>query len=186
MSAASQDGTGIGAGTSKAVMLAADRLSLSRLQLQQVLMPPPHASTHASKQARANRAASTSPTFPRWLERLLAAPAASVLLVNLQSWWTRHPMRLALMVATDTAESVIQPVAQKHPVRLVLGAAAAGALLVLSRPWRWLPRAVLTPALLASLLPALIKPTASPLSGRAWMGMLAALNPAPGAPPRRR
>jgi hypothetical protein len=44
---------------------------------------------------------------------------------------------------------LMQPVARRHPYKLVLGAAAAGGLLVLLRPWRWMS----TRALAAGLLP---------------------------------
>jgi hypothetical protein len=144
---------------SSAVMLAVDRVMLSRRRLQQALMPAAHAS--------GSRASSARPALLRWLDRLASTPATGILVGTLQSWWARHPMRLPLLLIADAAQTLIGPVAKKQPYMLVLGAAATGALLVLSRPWRWLPRALLTPALLtparlASLLPTLVKQAAAP------------------------
>jgi len=51
-------------------------------------------------------------------------------------WWQRHPL-LAVSAVTDPA---LRQVAQQHPWRLVLGAAAAGSLIALARPWRLAPR----------------------------------------------
>ena len=149
---------------SDAVMLAADRLSVSRVHLQQALMPPPH-STGAGD-------GSTRPGFFRWLDRLSTAPVASIVIGTVQRWWATHPMRLAVLLADDAARTVMEPVAKKHPYRLVLGAAAVGGLMMLSRSWRWIPRAILTPALtstlMAGLVPTLISQLKAPDARSAW------------------
>ena len=149
---------------SNAVMLAADRLSVSRVHLQQALMPPPH-STGAGD-------GSTRPGFFRWLDRLSTAPVASIVIGTVQRWWATHPMRLAVLLADDAARTVMEPVAKKHPYRLVLGAAAVGGLMMLSRSWRWIPRAILTPALtstlMAGLVPTLISQLKASDTGSAW------------------
>lgn len=163
------------------VMLAVDRLNVSRLQLQQALMPP--RASHSGD-------GSNHRPFGGWLDRLAKAPATSVVLDTVQRWWARHPMRVGLLLAGDAAQTLIEPAVQKYPYRVVFGAAAAGALLVLSRPWRWLPRAVLTPALtstlMAGLLPPLINQADSVLSGSAWTRLLAGLTQSPGSSPDRR
>ena len=149
-----------------AVMLAADRLSVSRVHLRQAMMPPPHATGTGSGDG------SIRPTFIRWLDRLSTAPLASIMIGTVQRWWAKHPMRLAVLLADDAARTLVEPVAKKHPYRLVLGAGAVGALLMMTRSWRWLPRAVLTPALtstlMAGLVPTLISQLKSPASGSAW------------------
>jgi hypothetical protein len=63
-----------------------------------------------------------------------------------------YPLQTVLNTAAVTAELVLQPIARNHPYRLVIGAALAGALLVRTRPWRWLPAS----ALLAGLMPQLV------------------------------
>lgn len=87
-------------------------------------------------------------------EKPLTAPGLATGLAKgaIHEWWAHHPLRLVSDVTIDAARAVVQPVAQRHPVVLVVGAAAVGALLVWSQPWRWL----LTPALLAGLLPKVI------------------------------
>ena len=153
---------------SPAVMLAADRLSVSRVHLRQAMMPP----CHATGDGDGDGDQSSRPTLFRWLDRLSKAPLASIVINTVQRWWAKHPMRLAVLLADDAARTLVKPVAQKHPYRLVLGAGAVGALLMLSRSWRWLPRAVLTPALtstlMAGLVPTLISQLKSPPSGSAW------------------
>ena len=76
-----------------------------------------------------------------------AAQAADLLLGALRTWWTRHPWVLVGL------------------------SALGGALLVWSRPWRWL----LSPLLVAGLLPRLIVKAMSQVSAPVWMALLAAL-----------
>jgi hypothetical protein len=63
-----------------------------------------------------------------------------------------HPLRsgaaLVGTLARDHLEDRLAAQASKRPWTLVAGAALAGALIVVVRPWRWAPR----PAVLASLL----------------------------------
>lgn len=63
-----------------------------------------------------------------------------------------YPLQTVLNTAAVTATLVLRPIAREHPYRLVIGAALAGALLVRTRPWRWLPAS----ALLADLMPQLV------------------------------
>jgi len=67
----------------------------------------------------------------------------------LVNWWGKQPLRLALQLTLEAAKVLMQPVARRHPYKLVLGAAAVGGLLVLLRPWGWIS----TRALAAGLLP---------------------------------
>lgn len=50
-------------------------------------------------------------------------------------WWHRHPLKMVL----DVAGPLLVGQARQHPVAAMLLAAAAGAALVLLRPWRALP-----------------------------------------------
>lgn len=81
------------------------------------------------------------------------APAAAAAAIEaLRSWWTRHPLALVAL------------------------AALGGALFVWSRPWRWL----ISPLIIAGLLPRLIGKAVSQVSAPVWLAMLAALfKPAP-------
>lgn len=75
----------------------------------------------------------------------------------LSAWWRRSPLRLVTNVAAEAADAVVQPIAQRHPLRLVGGAFIAGGALAWSRPWRWLPRQ----AVWAALLPHVLKTLAA-------------------------
>ena len=86
------------------------------------------------------------------LNSLKSKPGADLLLSLLQDWWSRQPLRASLTLAADAAQVLLKPIAQHHPLGLVMGAAAAGALLVLTKPWHWIAK----PALLVGLLPQLV------------------------------
>jgi hypothetical protein len=83
---------------------------------------------------------------------LQTGAGAGLMIDVLQAWWQKQPLRVALLLATETTKVLVQPIARRHPYALVLAAAAAGGLLMLARPWRWIS----TPALLAGLLPQLL------------------------------
>ena len=85
------------------------------------------------------------------LDRLKALPAVNILIEAIEDWWSQHPLRTASHVAAEATRRLATPIAEKHPLALVAAAAGLGALLVLTRPWRW----ILRPALLAGLVPAL-------------------------------
>jgi hypothetical protein len=123
-----------------------DRLALSRERLRQA-MQGPAAAASAQPGSPANKPA------PGWLADLKSIPAVAIVIDALTRWWARHPLHVAAVVAADTATAVARPMAQRHPWRLVLGAALVGGVIVWSRPWRW----GLRPALFAGLLPQLLR-----------------------------
>ncbi len=84
-----------------------------------------------------------------WLESLKALAGAGLVIEALSQWWAGHPLRVTGQGIAGAAKAVIQPLAQRHPVALVLGAFVVGGLLAWSRPWRW----PLGSGLLAGLLP---------------------------------
>ena len=153
----------------KPALAAADRLALSRERLRQALRHP-SAATGAAPMQRASGSASA------WLESLASIPGANVVIEAVSRWWSQHPLRMAGTVLADTAKTVLQPVAQRNPLGLVVGAAVLGALLVWSRPWRWISR----PALFTGLLPQLFSTTASHLRPLPWLALVTWL-----AQPRR-
>ena len=81
------------------------------------------------------------------LRGLFGHPLALVGLDLLTQWWAQHPLLRSARKAEDSARGVIAPLVRRHPVAVLGTAAAAGALLVWWRPWRWLPR----PAKLAGM-----------------------------------
>jgi len=62
-----------------------------------------------------------------------------------------HPSVLALALFKQVIDGQLRPLAQRHPVALVLGAAAAGALAVQARPWRLASSPLVAQLLLAAL-----------------------------------
>ena len=133
-----------------------DRLARSRERLRQALDGT--LATPAAANDPGGRA-----TAPSWLDTLKALPGAAVVAEAIGSWWARHPWRVAAIVAASTASAVVKPLAQRHPLGLMVGAVLVGGLIAWSRPWRW----AVKPALFAGLLPQLL---------------LAALRPPPGEP----
>jgi len=75
-----------------------------------------------------------------------------ILIDALQVWWARHPLHTAGLVAAEASRKFAAPIAERRPMTLILSAVLLGAILALTRPWRWLLR----PALFAGLLPALV------------------------------
>ncbi|MDO9284577.1 MAG: hypothetical protein Q7U26_06740 [Aquabacterium sp.] len=127
------------------VQTAAARLEASRAQLRRALLGAPDDAHDGSGPPGAS-------TTPAWLASLKAMPGVGLLVAAAEAWWSRHPLHLAGTIAVTAADAVLKPVAQRHPLRLVLGAAALGGLLAWSRPWRW----VVVPALFAGLVPQLL------------------------------
>ena len=85
---------------------------------------------------------------------------------------SRSPQGAVAMAASAT-KAALQPLAQRHPLALVIVALVLGALLIGTRPWRW--RWLLKPALVAGLLPPLIAKAAAAVPLPAWLEMLSAV-----------
>ncbi len=139
---------------------AAERLAQSRERLRQAL-------NTARGPAVAGNAQNTDASASHWLDRLKSIPGASVVTEAARSWWSQHPFRRTCQDLADATKTILQPVAQRHPLGLVAAAFLVGGVLGWSRPWRW----IVTPALVAGLLPQLVAKAASP----AWITLLASL-----------
>lgn len=134
---------------------ACERLAQSRERLRQALQQESSGSNDTGGQGADN-------FFGGLLGNLQGAPGAHLVGEVLHAWWRKQPLRVALLLATEAAKVLLQPVARKHPYALVLGAAATGGLVVLLRPWRWIS----TPALLAGLLPQIMSEAMKHLSAK--------------------
>ena len=85
-----------------------------------------------------------------WLEGLRKNPLSAMAVDALLGWWARQPINTSVHVAEAAAVAAITPLVRRHPVATLGGAAAAGALVVWVRPWRW--RWLLSPALLTGIV----------------------------------
>jgi hypothetical protein len=83
----------------------------------------------------------------------------------------QQPLSTAIKVAQEAAKTVLQPLAQRHPLVLVAGATLLGGLLAWSRPWQWLGK----PTLLVGLLPLMASKLIAQLPPESWMTVLASL-----------
>ncbi len=120
------------------------RLALSRERLRQALHGAPSADS-----------AQVSPAAASWWSA--AMPVAGIAIEAAQQWWARHPLRPSTLLALSAAQAIVKPLAQRHPLALVCGAAVVGGLLVWQR--RWALRFTLSSTLWAGLLPHLLLAT---------------------------
>lgn len=149
-------------------LTASERLVLSRERLRQSLR-------HGlASQGAATEQRASGPPAP-WLQSLNSIPGAKVVIETLSRWWSQPPLRTTGTALADSAKAVLQPLAQRNPVGLVLGAAAVGGLLVWLRPWRWVPKTVL----LAGLLPQLVSTAVAYVPSIPWLALLSSLSQRP-------
>jgi len=138
-------------------MTATERLELSRTRLQLALSPAQPEQRASDSRHRLNSGPEVT---------LVRAVKAS-----LDEWWARSMLRPVGQVAYGAASAVVHPLAQRHPFAVVLCAAAAGATLVWSRPWRW----VFGSAVFAGFVPQLAWRLLSKVPAASWTTLATAL-----------
>lgn len=100
---------------------AADRLARTRLAIIDEVQRARHGGRPPREPAAGDDASRRGPEG-RW----------SGLGNTVHTWWQQHPAHLVM----ELAEAALRAWAQRHPMKLLAASAAAGALLVIARPWR--------------------------------------------------
>jgi len=115
--------------------LALVALDESRAALRQSMLPPPACDSSSDSRAGGGR------RWPhawcrlrRWLRR---QPMARLVSDAATAWWRSHPLHPVAELLARESQGLLLPAVQRHPVASVLVAAASGAALVASQPWRW-------------------------------------------------
>jgi len=144
---------------------ALERVEFSRERLRRAMLPPPAPAAQAPR------------PFGSWLQRLRELPLIAEVIDSVAAWWAHHPLRPISQVAGEASSAVARPLAQRHPLLLVLAAGLLGAGLARSRPWRW----IFSSALFAGLVPQLAARVVARLPIDSWLAMLA--SSARAAPP---
>ena len=135
-----------------------------------------HLNGRRSDQADRSRGPSAGLFGTGGLGLLTAKPVVGLLLGLARLWWVRQPAPVLLALVGNTADLALQPIASRHPFRLVLGAAAAGAALTVLRPWRWVNRSAVTRAVVLGLLPQVLSRLRTPTpGGSGWLAQIAAM-----------
>ncbi len=105
-----------------------------------------------------------------WLQGLRELPIISLVADALHGWWLQNPLRPVALVAAEASNAVARPLAQRHPIALLLVAGTVGAALAWARPWRWALRS----ALFAGLVPQLASRVVDKLPIESWLTLLSA------------
>lgn len=125
-------------GTERSFLTPQERLAISRRALVRQLngedepddggrgaAPERPAAMHAAGETQDHRRASSARTRNQW---------ASMARSMTERWWRRHPAH----AAGQLARPLLEHYARKEPAKLMALAAATGAVIVLTKPWRLL------------------------------------------------
>jgi hypothetical protein len=112
------------------------------------------------------------------LATLTALPLLGPLIDSAMTWWAEHPLHAVVDLFSRPNPSADEPLTQRHPWAMLLGAAAVGALLMWTRPWRF---ALLRRAVYAGLLPQMVTTLLSRVSTEGLLDLVSSFLRRPGA-----
>ena len=147
---------------------AAERLEASRARLRSALMDIAHPPPKPSLLHELGIGSFGS----QILDKLKSLPGAALVIDSIEHWWAEHPLHAAGSLAEEASRRYVGPIARKNPLAVVLGSAIFGALLIASRPWRWLLR----PALFIGLVPQIASHALKRMPLDSWLQMLSTLS----------
>jgi hypothetical protein len=166
-----------GAGQTELVPITAvARLNQSRARIRQSMVD----SLQSQSAARQRRATGVG---AHWLDSLKSMPGGAVFIHAVNIWWSKQPLRAVASAAADAAKAVLQPVAKRHPLALVLGAFALGGVLAWTRPWSWVSKPVVLSGLVAPLLSKVISNMPSGIWAEAFNAFMRQPQGRPADPP---
>ena len=173
-------GDPLGAADAAPLLTASERLAASREQLRLAMLPTRPARRLRGEAAGESRSSAGAEdahrdgfdaediAAPDWRARLMSTPGVALLIDVVETWWARHPMRTAAIVAGEASTALVRPMAQRNPFKLVLVAFVVGAIISKVRPWRWLLRRTL----FAGLLPQIALRIATELPVQKWLAKI--------------
>ena len=103
--------------------------------------------------------------------RLKTTPGTRTVVQGVTNWAEHSPLSGVAAFAFAAVNAALRPIAQRGPLRLVLVAMAIGGVLTWSRPWR----RIVTPAMVAAVLPQLVLNAVGGMPRLSWMAFLSAL-----------
>jgi len=125
----------------------AERLQRSRERIAQWMI-----NADGRTLARRRAAAAIGEDGWSWLGSLRSNPVVQLLTESISSWWANHPLHAYTSLADGIARDAVAPLARRHPRTMVAGAVVVGALIVWSKPWRWLIKPALFTGIVSQLV----------------------------------
>lgn len=151
----------------------AERLTLSRERLRAAMS---HIKAPAGSGGPSGTATGKKSVGIDLLDLLkLAVPSAGLVINTVTQWWEGHRLQASGNLVEGVVGELLRPLAKRHPLTLVAGAVALGAVLVWVRPWRW----ALKPRVLTTWGPTLLSSAIASSMVQSWLKGVLPKTPAP-------
>ena len=134
------------------------KLTQSRERLLDAMGYVPMVSNVSGQPMLGRKMPTQPPAPPPTLAALPARVRDSVAAQWVRRWWVNHPIH----EVAEAGRPYLQDYARRHPARLMAYSAGAGAVLLLAKPWRFLPVAALLSLTLKSGGKAMVRAALKP------------------------